>query len=228
MVEFDREEDADHAIDNGIVFGAQIFSCKYYDRACKARQCFKYQKYGHIGTHCKAQETCGYCAGMHSTRECPEREKPNSQPNCPNCAKHHPSWSIQCEDRRAELAKIEERRRNMPRTHKEAALRWGNFTGKPSLTRDARQSNEENGQLIGEVAIPRPLRTQRRGRSLRKSIRVEGNQGQGDTTRRALQELDRNALPMLGTHKRRAVPATTDIEITISQESIMSLIPLDE
>lgn len=56
VVEFDREEDADHAILNGIVFGAQIFACEYYDRACKARQCFKCQKYGHIGTHCKAQE----------------------------------------------------------------------------------------------------------------------------------------------------------------------------
>jgi hypothetical protein len=44
VVEFDREEDADYTIDNGIVLGAQIFSCEYYDRACKARQCFKFQK----------------------------------------------------------------------------------------------------------------------------------------------------------------------------------------
>lgn len=37
VVEFDREEDADHAILNGIILGAQIFTYKYYDRAYKAR-----------------------------------------------------------------------------------------------------------------------------------------------------------------------------------------------
>jgi hypothetical protein len=57
VVEFDREEDADHAILNGIVLGAQIFACEYYDRACKARQCFRCQKYGHIGTHCKSSRS---------------------------------------------------------------------------------------------------------------------------------------------------------------------------
>jgi hypothetical protein len=41
VVEFDQEEDADHAIENSIVFKAQIFNCKYYDRTWKARQCFR-------------------------------------------------------------------------------------------------------------------------------------------------------------------------------------------
>lgn len=89
VVEFSQGEDVDHAINNGIVLGAQIFTCEYYDRACKARQCFKCQKYGHIGTHCKAQEICGYYAELHSTKECQERERPSSQPVCPNCAKNH-------------------------------------------------------------------------------------------------------------------------------------------
>lgn len=105
VVEFDREEDADYAILSDIVFGAQIFACEYYDRACKARQCFRCRKYGHIGTHCKAQEICGYCTKRHSTKECMEREKPGSQPRCPNCRKDHPSWSIQCESKRGEFAR---------------------------------------------------------------------------------------------------------------------------
>ena len=121
VVEFDREEDGDYAILNGIVFGAQIFACEYYDRTCKARQCFRCQKYGHIGTHCKAQETCGYCAENHSTKECTERDKPGSGPICPNCRRNHPSWGIQCEIRKEEFARIEERRRSLPRTHKDAA-----------------------------------------------------------------------------------------------------------
>jgi hypothetical protein len=38
VLEFDPEEDADHAILNGLVFGAQIYACEYYDRACMAKQ----------------------------------------------------------------------------------------------------------------------------------------------------------------------------------------------
>lgn len=228
VVEFDREDDADHAIENGIVFGAQIFNCEYYDRACKARQCFRCQKYGHIGTHCKAQETCGYCAGPHSTKACLERDKFGSQPVCPNCSKNHPSWSIQCEDRKEELARIEERRMNMPRTHKEAALRRGNFTGKPEQSRETHRGAKENSRTTGEAVILSVPGNQKRGRSPRKITRMDGNQGTGDTTRRVLQELDRNTLPMPGTSKKRALPATTEDRLITSQETIMSTGPFDE
>ncbi|EED15320.1 hypothetical protein TSTA_047660 [Talaromyces stipitatus ATCC 10500] len=125
VVEFDREEDADHAIKNSIIY---------------------------IGTYCKAQETCGYCAGLYSTKACLERDKPGSQPICPNCSKNHPSWSIQCEDRKEELARIEERRMNMPCTHKEAALRRGNFTGKPKQSRETHRGVKENSRATGVAA----------------------------------------------------------------------------
>ncbi|EED19007.1 hypothetical protein TSTA_023420 [Talaromyces stipitatus ATCC 10500] len=164
VVEFDQEEDADYAIKNSIVFRAQIFNC----------EC---QKYEHIETHCKAQETCGYCVGLHSTKACLERDKPGSQPICPNYSKNHLSWSIQCEDRKEELARIEERRMNMPYTYKEAALRRGNFTGKPKQSRETHRGAKENSQATGVAATLNAPGNQKRGRSPRKITRIDGNQG---------------------------------------------------
>jgi hypothetical protein len=232
VVEFEREEDADHAILNGIVFGAQIYACEYYDRTCKVKQCFKCQKYGHIGTHCKAQENCGYCAEPHSTKGCPERDRPGSEPKCPNCFNNHPSWSIQCQYRKEEFARVEERRRNMPRTHKEATLRWGNFTGKPTHANETTHTRKENGnrRAPGEPPILSATGSQRRGRSPRKDLRTNTSQGHSNTTRRVLQELDRNTLLVAGSqdtarNKRRTLEAEEPIA---TQDSIMSIISFDE
>jgi hypothetical protein len=78
VVEFDRKEDVDHTILNGIVSGAQIYACECHNRTYKIKQCFNCQKYGHIEAHCKAQENCVYCAEPHSTKGCQERERPGS------------------------------------------------------------------------------------------------------------------------------------------------------
>lgn len=51
------------------------FTCEYYDRACKAGQYFRYQKYRYIGTYCKAQEVYGYYAERYGIRECIGRKK---------------------------------------------------------------------------------------------------------------------------------------------------------
>ncbi len=228
VVEFDQEEHADHAILNGIIFGAQIFACEYYDRGCKARQCFKCQKYGHIGTHCKAKETCGYCAEAHSTKECIERERAGSNPKCPNCLKNHPSWSYQCQHRKDELARIEERRRQMPQTHREASLRWGNHAGKPPPPKDTQMATQQsyNSPYPENITVLRPPNSQKRGRSPRKSLRMEPNQGSGNATRKALQELDRNIRPNQPEqtrHKRLALD-NEDRPIA-SQDSVMTAIP---
>ncbi|KAI9763576.1 MAG: hypothetical protein M1839_006376, partial [Geoglossum umbratile] len=51
VVEFDNPQHADEAILNSLVLGAQLFTCEFYNRSCKLKQCFRCQKYGHIGTH---------------------------------------------------------------------------------------------------------------------------------------------------------------------------------
>jgi hypothetical protein len=45
VVEFDNPRDADYAILNGMVLGAEIFTCEYYDRNCKLKQWYRCQNY---------------------------------------------------------------------------------------------------------------------------------------------------------------------------------------
>lgn len=67
---------------------------------------------------------------------------------------------------------IEERRKNMPRTLKEAALRWGNDTGRPTYTKEtpkAARQNEDNQAPIHLPILNAPS-SERRARSPRKSL----------------------------------------------------------
>jgi hypothetical protein len=41
VVEFDNPQHADKAILDGLVLGAQLFTCEFYDRSCKLKQCFR-------------------------------------------------------------------------------------------------------------------------------------------------------------------------------------------
>ncbi|KAL3441500.1 hypothetical protein BJX65DRAFT_245934 [Aspergillus insuetus] len=123
------------------------------------------------------------CGGAQHQRV-PGTGKTRLQPECLNCFKNHPSWSFQCQYRKEESAMIEEWRRNMPRTHKEAALRWGNITGKSTHTKDATQTRRKNGRHRAprEPPISSAAGSQRRGRSPRKYLRICTSQGHGDTT----------------------------------------------
>jgi hypothetical protein len=40
VVEFTRPEDANKAIEEGLVMEAEIHACELYDRSCKLKQCF--------------------------------------------------------------------------------------------------------------------------------------------------------------------------------------------
>ena len=118
VVEFDRPRDADHAIVYGLVSGAQLFSCEYYDRSCKLKQCFRCQKYGHIGTHCKAVETCSYCAGRHDSRGCEDKNRqPKPDAKCANCGGKHPTWSPHYPIRKEAYAQLDARGNSRPHTH---------------------------------------------------------------------------------------------------------------
>jgi hypothetical protein len=67
VIELEQPSHADSAIERGLCLGAELLACELYAKGCKLVQCFRCQTYGHIGKHCKAQETCGYCAGEHDT-----------------------------------------------------------------------------------------------------------------------------------------------------------------
>ncbi|OJD21820.1 hypothetical protein ACJ73_06836 [Blastomyces percursus] len=102
VLEFTTKEHADRAIREGLVLMPAITTC------------YKCQKYGRIGTQCNANETCGYCAEPHNTRDCRKKEDPNSTPKCALCKEPHAAWSNNCPTRQAEITKVEQTRRIRP------------------------------------------------------------------------------------------------------------------
>jgi hypothetical protein len=154
VVEFDNPRHANEAILSSIVLGAQLFTCEYYDRDCKLKQCFRCQKYGHIGTHCNAVETCSYCAGHHDSRRCEEKGKtPKPEPKCANCGGKHPSWSPHCAIRKTARAQLEVVKRNRPHLHCEGVALGATETRHPHTSTTTR-STSGNANPLDLEAFP--------------------------------------------------------------------------
>jgi hypothetical protein len=162
VVEFESPIDADHAIINGLVLGAELLACEYYDRYCKLKHCFRRQRYGHVGTHCRAMVTCGYCAGHHDTRACEEKSKKSkSEAKCANCSRNHQAWNPHCAVRQEAYRKLEEYRRTRPSTHQEAGALLLSRPTAPTATEPAGRRKRQNAE---NMPAPRPTtRSQAKG-----------------------------------------------------------------
>jgi hypothetical protein len=106
IVEFTSPEDANKIIDEGLIWQGEVFQCERYDRQCRLKQCYNCQKYGHIGTQCKAPTACGYCAGQHSSRDCPSKADKTSARKCATCQGEHEAWNNRCPVRKTELSRV--------------------------------------------------------------------------------------------------------------------------
>ncbi|CEL05808.1 hypothetical protein ASPCAL06922 [Aspergillus calidoustus] len=121
IVEFTTKYHANRAIREGLVLNAIHHDCVLYDRSCRLKQCYRCHEYGHIGLQCDAEERCGYCAGMHNTKECMAKETdPKPTPKCALCKGEHTAWSNACPRRRREQARIELARKTRPTFHYES------------------------------------------------------------------------------------------------------------
>lgn len=106
VIEFTTAEDANKIIDEGLIWQGQLFQCERYDRQCRLKQCFNWQKYGHIGTQCKTTTACGYCAQEHKSRDCPFKSDNSVPRKCAACHWNHEAWHSQCAVRQEEQSKI--------------------------------------------------------------------------------------------------------------------------
>ena len=118
VVEFTDPRHANTAIDEGTIWDSMLLNTVLYDRAARIRRCYNCQQYGHIGTICSNPASCGYCAGGHETRGCPQRTEPGDQVRkCANCGGPHAAWYKKCEKYEAEAAKIMESCQRRQRHH---------------------------------------------------------------------------------------------------------------
>jgi hypothetical protein len=117
LLEFTKPEDANKIIDEGLVWQGIFHDTERYERQCRLKQCFKCQKYGHIGTQCKAPPACGYCAQNHNSRDCPSRTNQDTPKKCVCCRGTHEAWSSHCPIRKDQLARTKSAYENRPRYH---------------------------------------------------------------------------------------------------------------
>ena len=103
IVEFTNPEDANKIIDEGLIWQGEAFQRERYDRQCRLKQCYKYQKYGHIGTQCRANPACGYCA---SSKDCPAKVDKSALRKCAVCKGANEAWNNRCPVRKTGLSKV--------------------------------------------------------------------------------------------------------------------------
>ncbi|EPE34756.1 hypothetical protein GLAREA_10450 [Glarea lozoyensis ATCC 20868] len=72
----------------------------------RPRHSFKHNKYGHIGTQCKANIAYGYCAEAHNSKDCPTKIDKSATRKCAVCKGAHEAWNNRCPVRKTELNKV--------------------------------------------------------------------------------------------------------------------------
>lgn len=117
IVAFAEPEDANRAIDQGLVWAGERHSCEYYEPKCLMLQCKACQHYGHMGNRCRAPVKCVICAETHPKATCPERHQPSPKIKCAVCNGHHQADSPECVYRQKELQRIAQARRDAPPRH---------------------------------------------------------------------------------------------------------------
>ncbi len=65
---------------------------EYFEKKCKLKQCFHYQKYDHVNKTCRNDVKCDFWTYEHFFHEC---KTINNHKKCVNCEKKHSTWNFQ-------------------------------------------------------------------------------------------------------------------------------------
>jgi hypothetical protein len=203
VIEFTKPEDANKIIKEGLVWEGEMCQSERYERKCRLKQCFQCQKYGHIGTQCKAAKTCGYCAQQHSSWECPSKAGQGTTKKCAVCHGAHEAWNQECPTRIEELAKVKAALASRPKYHAIASM--DNEADQGGLERMPLRRSRSTRDLApqSDHSTNRPSSTQGRGQKRSAPVGDKENEPPSASqrpqraaipSRRALEALAVNAL----------------------------------
>ena len=107
IIELASPEEANRAIEEGIVIGSMLHGCCVYNKQCRSGQCFECWQYGHVSILCptRGKPTCGRCGGKHHHDDCKE-----TTIKCVVCKGFHVAWSKVCEAKKKDMARMIEAR----------------------------------------------------------------------------------------------------------------------
>lgn len=167
IIEFEDPKTANLALDNGIVWESTLLYVEKYDRSCRLRHCFQCQKYGHIGTQCRNNQTCGFCSQGHRSQDCPTMDDNNTH-LCINCKGKHPAWSPSCSVRKAENQKVAEAKLHRTPYHFEPPAQEKRTApktrGRPPLGRQASKPPSQRQNTSPRPQVESSHNTRKRAR----------------------------------------------------------------
>ena len=171
-LEVSTPEEVNSLVELGLVVEGDLCPCELWQRNLEIKQCFRCGGYGHIARNCRNPESCGVCAGGHSTRLHVDQVH-GAKPKCNTCGGDHVAWSKACLIRQKEVARINQKRANKPvKFAVERAVRAApvvdeeGFTVVASRQMRKKRRAEEDTQERAKKPLGRP----------RKVVRKEGGQ----------------------------------------------------
>ncbi|KAB2569481.1 Nucleic-acid-binding protein from transposon X-element [Lasiodiplodia theobromae] len=88
---FNTQEEAQNAIQNGLVFG-QSYTNRVEPYRMERKRCHRCLQFGHLAWNCKKKERCGHCLAEHNKMDCSSE----ALPKCADCNQSHPTGAAQC------------------------------------------------------------------------------------------------------------------------------------
>lgn len=110
VLEITNPEMANRLVAEGFLESENPLLCEKWERTGDPRQCYNCQEYGHMAAACTNKTKCGRCAGPHQSQD-HGINKPG-EVQCSVCPGKHESWSKNCEIRRKEIRRIQQRLEN--------------------------------------------------------------------------------------------------------------------
>ena len=162
-----------------MVWQGEMLQCERYERQCRLKQCFNCQKYGHIGTQCKATTACGYCAQEHASRDCPTKSEGGTSRKCAACHGHHEAWSQRCPTRKEEMARMKAAYETRSAYHAVLAPTPAATAGQTGTSRPNALRRKRSDRDVGDSSDTRPgsfLPVRRNKRTQGSSISVYTDQ----------------------------------------------------
>ncbi len=104
MVEFADAEQANMALQTGLIWDSEYKKTELYDRACRIQECFRCHKYGHISAQCGGNQKCGLCAENHRSEECPSKDLDKRK--CASCGGPHKARDNKCPEYQKEQTRV--------------------------------------------------------------------------------------------------------------------------
>ena len=105
VVEFMDAEQANVALQTGLIWDSEYKKMELYNRAYRIQECFRCHKFDHISAQCSGQQKCELCAENYRSEECLSKDL--GKWKCVSCGDPHRACDSKCPEFQKEVAQVQ-------------------------------------------------------------------------------------------------------------------------